>query len=160
MRDILFFEEDFVFSYRIAGVLVQNGKALLQRSGGDYALIGGHVAAMEQTKETLKREFLEELHAEVKVGELLAVGEVFFPWGDKPCHQIFLSYAAELADGAAIPMDGVFHGYDELGGKRFDLDFCWVPLAELDKIRLYPPELIPVLRGETAGVLDFVYREK
>lgn len=53
--------DDFVFSYRIGGILKHNGKILLQRpKNDDYAIIGGHVAAMETSMETLKREFAGE----------------------------------------------------------------------------------------------------
>ena len=53
-------------------------KILLQRpKDDDYAIIGGHVAAMETTEETLKREYMEELHASIEVGRLLAIGEIF-----------------------------------------------------------------------------------
>lgn len=160
MRDILFRTEDFVFSYRIAGVLVREGKALLQRSGGDYALIGGHVAAMETTRETLVREFKEEIHADIAVDGLLAVGEVFFPWGEKPCHQIGLYYEIHLLDESQIPLDGVFHGYDELGGERIDLDFCWVPLSELEHITLYPPQMAPHILSGSKETLHFVYKQQ
>ena len=50
----------------------------------DYAIIGGHVAAMETSMETLKREFEEELHAKIEVDNLLAIGEIYFPWGKDP----------------------------------------------------------------------------
>ena len=60
--DILFKNDDFVFSYRVGGILVHNSKILLQRpADDDYAIIGGHVTAMETSAETLKREFEEEL---------------------------------------------------------------------------------------------------
>ena len=39
--------------------------------------------------ETLKREFEEELHAKIEVDNLLAIGEIYFPWGKRPCHQIW-----------------------------------------------------------------------
>ena len=40
--DILFKKEDFVFSYRVGGILIRNGKILLQRpKNDDYAIIGG-----------------------------------------------------------------------------------------------------------------------
>ena len=46
--DILFKNDDFVFSYRVGGILIRNGKILLQRpKNDDYSIIGGHVAAME-----------------------------------------------------------------------------------------------------------------
>lgn len=160
MTDILFKTEDFVFSYRIQGVLIREGKALLQRSGEDYALIGGHVAAMETTRETLVREFKEEIHADIAVDSLLAVGEVFFPWGEKPCHQIGLYYGVHLLDESQIPLDGVFHGYDELGGKQVDLDFCWVPLNELEHITLYPPQMVPHILSGSKEILHFVYKEQ
>ena len=83
--DILFKNDDFVFSYRVGGILKHNGKILLQRpKNDDYAIIGGHVAAMETSMETLKREFEEEIHAKIEVDNLLAIGEIYFPWGKKP----------------------------------------------------------------------------
>ena len=159
MQDILFKTDDFVFSYRIQGILVRDGKALLQRSGEDYALIGGHVAALETTKETLVREFKEEIHADIAVDELIGVGEVFFPWGDKPCHQIGLYYAVHLLDEGQIPPEGEFHGYDELDGKRFDLTYCWVPLEKLNDIAIYPPQIVPHILSGSKDVLHFVYKE-
>lgn len=106
--DILFKNDDFVFSYRVGGILIHNEKILLQRpKNDDYAIIGGHVAAMETSMETLKREFEEELHAEIEVDNLLAIGEIYFPWGKSPCHQICLYYNVHLLDDS-IPMDGCF----------------------------------------------------
>ena len=67
--DILFKNDDFVFSYRVGGILIHNEKILLQRpKNDDYAIIGGHVAAMETSMETLKREFEQEIHDELDRG--------------------------------------------------------------------------------------------
>ena len=50
--DILFKNDDFVFSYRVGGILIRNRKILLQRpKNDDYSIIGGHVAAMETSIE-------------------------------------------------------------------------------------------------------------
>ena len=160
MQDILFKTEEFVFSYRIQGVLIRDGKVLLQRNGdGDYALIGGHVAAFETTEETLVREFKEEIRADIAVDDLIAVGEVFFPWGNKPCHQIGLYYSVHLLEETQIPHNGVFRGWDDLGGERIDLDFCWIPLTELEHIPLYPPQIVPRILSGGKDVLHFVYKE-
>mgnify|MGYP006991999016 FL=1 len=91
---------------------------------------------------------------------MLAAGEVFFPWGRKPCHQIALYFKASLADGRGLPLEGTFRGVDELCGERVDLDFCWVPLRELDAILLYPPQIRDVLRSPEEGAVHFVYRAK
>ena len=75
----------------------------------DYSIIGGHVTAMETSMETLKREFEEELHTKIEVDNLLAIGEIYFPWGKRPCHQICLYYNVHLVNDD-IPLDGE---YDE-----------------------------------------------
>jgi len=75
--DVLFKEENFIFSYRVGGILLHNGRILLQRpKNDDYAIIGGHVAGMETSVEALKREYEEELHAKIEVNDLLAAGEI------------------------------------------------------------------------------------
>jgi len=159
-KDILYKEEDFVFSYRVGGILIHDGRILLQKPlNDDYSIIGGHVAAMETTAETLKREFSEELHANVEVGELMAVGEIFFPWGSRPCHQISLYYRVELTDPTAIPLSGGFFGYDDLDNQRINLKYCWIPLEELANIRVYPQELVPHILSGIGEALHFVSRQ-
>ena len=160
-KDILFKEDNFVFSYRVGGILIHNDKILLQKpKNDDYAIIGGHISCMETTTETLKREYEEELHAEIEVDNLLAVGEIFFPWGNKPCHQVCFYYKVHLCDLDTIPMDGVFQGYDELDNKRIDLDFCWVPLSELrNGLKVYPLELIPFILEDRKETVHFISKE-
>ena len=41
---------------------------------------------MKTRMEILKREFEEELHAKIEVNNLLAIGEIYFPWGTRLCH--------------------------------------------------------------------------
>lgn len=86
MRDLIFKEENFIFSYRVAGVIVQNGRVLMQKEPHDdgHAFPGGHVTLGETHEQTLRREFQEELHADITVGRLLSVGEVFFPGAGVP----------------------------------------------------------------------------
>lgn len=155
--DILFKNSDFVFSYRVGGILVHNGKILLQRpKNDDYAIIGGHVEAMETSIQALKREFEEELQAKIEVGDLVAIGEIFFDWGGKPCHQICMYYNVGLLD-SGIPLDGVFNGYDSLNNKKIDLDFCWVPLEDLKNgTKVYPLELIPHIVEPKQQIVHFI----
>ena len=108
---------------------------------------------------TLKREFEEELHAKIEVDNLLAIGEIYFPWGKRPCHQICLYYNVHLIDDN-IPLDGVFHGYDELDNERIDLDFCWVSLEDLKKgTKVYPLELIPYILESGKEIVHFVSKQ-
>ncbi|MGX8710914.1 MAG: hypothetical protein ACQGTM_11795 [bacterium] len=93
----------------------------------------------------------------IGVDKLFAVGEVFFPWGNKPCHQICLYYKIHLLENNVIPMDGVFQGYDELDNQRIDLDFCWVSLKELKNgLKVYPLELIPSIIDDSGETAHFI----
>ena len=159
-RDILFNTEDFLFSYRVGGLLICNDKILLQRpKNDDFAIIGGHVSCFETTEETLKREFKEELHANIEIDNLLAVGEIFFPWGQKPCHQICFYYNVHLLDND-IPLEGSFSGYDDFDNERIDLEFCWVPLEELKRgLKVYPLELIPYIIDNNHETVHFVSKQ-
>jgi len=159
-QNILFKNDSFIFSYRVGGILIRNDHLLLQKpKNDDYAIIGGHICSLETSAETLKREFEEELHTKIDVDRLMAIGEIFFPWGQKPCHQICLYYYVHLLD-SDIPLEGIFHGYDELDNKRIDLDYCWVPLDDLKKgLKVYPLELIPFLIAPQKEIVHFISRE-
>ena len=79
-RDILFRQDGWIFSYRVAGILMHEGKILLQKPvNDDFAIPGGHVMSFETSKETLVREFREEICADVEVGDLIAVGDFGIP---------------------------------------------------------------------------------
>lgn len=160
-KDIIFKTDKYVFSYRVAGLLLYNGKVLLQRPKDDtgYAIPGGHVAIGETNEETLVREFKEEINAEIKVDELKWVGELFFPWGDKPCHQICLFYKVSLAENTNIPLNGSFWGTEKLEDKSFKLEFSWIDIKDLEAIELYPIEAKKYLTEGLSQVKHFVYKE-
>ena len=160
MPDILFKTEEFVFSYRVAGICVHDGRVLLQKPANEdsFAFPGGHVAFGETNEETLKREFLEEIGAEVVVGELSWVGEIFFQWGDKPCHQICLFYEVFVADGVT-PQNGVWTGRESHDGGRTRMEFHWIPLDRVRNIPIYPKNAIPFLEDLQGPIRHFIDRE-
>ncbi len=163
MKDILFRTENYVFSYRVAGVCVENGRVLLQTTLTDdgHAFPGGHVSFGETNAETLKREFQEEIGAEVEVDELMWVGEIFIPWGVKPCHQICLYYKTKILT-ESIPREGQFGAVDELENQKVNLIFKWIPIDELKNYEVYPPETVEYLTessGQPTDVKHFVYKE-
>ena len=160
MSDILFKTPDYIFSYRVAGICVQNGKVLLQKPSDDtsYAFPGGHVAFGETNKETLKREFKEEIRADVSVGSLKWVAEIFFHWGDKPCHQICLYYMVAI-DSPDAPGDGMFVAREHLEERDFDIEFHWIPIDTIKNIAVYPTNTAELMERLDEGVQHFVYRE-
>jgi ADP-ribose pyrophosphatase YjhB (NUDIX family) len=160
-KDILFRTDEYIFSYRVAGILIRDGKVLLQKPTNDtgFAFPGGHVSFGETNAETLVREYKEEIGADVTVGELKWVAEIFFPWGDKPCHQICLYYLVTLADDASIPTSGVFVGDEQIEGRDFKIEFHWIPLADVAKLEVYPTNTAELLGKLDGGVEHFIYRE-
>lgn len=160
-KDILFKTEDFVFSYRVGGIPVRDGKVLLQTVTGEfYTVIGGHVNAFEDSSAALKREFFEELGAEIDVKSMVAAAEIYLPWDERPGHQICFYYRVNISSNGNIPRDGEFRGDDELDGTVFHLRYLWVPIEELGKsIILYPPQLTDIIQSGTNEITHFVYDE-
>lgn len=161
MADILFKTDNWGFSYRVAGICVQDGRVLLQTTTGEdrsFAFPGGHVEFGETNAETLIREFREEIGADITVGDLKWVAEIFFPWGDMPCHQICLYYMVEIQN-PEIPRDGVFLAKEHMEGRSFDLEFHWIPLEDVKKLEVYPTQTPDLLRKLNEGVQHFVYKE-
>lgn len=162
MTDILFKTEDYIFSYRVAGILIHNGKILLQRPINDsgYSFPGGHVSFGETNEQTLIREFLEEINADISVNGLRWVGENFFPWGDKPCHQICLFFDVSLKDEAKIPLDHSFFAIDEWGNEQAKLEFSWISLDQIADIELYPLDTKELLQAYSSEIKHFVYKQQ
>lgn len=158
-KDILFNYETARFSYRISALPIKDGQILLQCPVGteEYAFIGGHVSFGETAEETLRREIREEIHTDVTVGSLLAVGEVFLEW-KRLCHQIGLYFLADI-DASRLPEGDRFIGWDEVGGERYDLEYVWVPLEKLRTLTVYPPQVAQHLLSGRKDVLHFTYWE-
>ncbi|MCL2810599.1 MAG: NUDIX hydrolase [Clostridia bacterium] len=161
MSDILFHREDYVFSYRVAGILLRDKSVLLQKATKEtgYSIPGGHVEFGETNAHTLEREFREEIKADIVVGSLKWVAEIFFPWGDKPCHQISLYYDVALKDETQIPLEGMFIGKERIEGRNFQIEFHWIPVSVLNQIEVYPTNIAALLSRYQEGVQHFVYRQ-
>ena len=160
MTDILFKSHEYVFSYRVAGICVQDGKVLLQKPTNDigFAFPGGHVSFGETNEQTLIREFKEEIGVDIEVSDLKWVGEIFFPWGEKPCHQICLYYIIKINEGN-IAKDGVFMAQEQIEGRDFKIEFHWVPIDKIAEIELYPINCKELLTKIDGDFHHFVYRE-
>ena len=161
MSDILFKTDDYIFSCRVGGVLIHNGKVLMQNAEGDdgCAFIGGHVAFGETTDETLVREFKEEIGADIKIERLLMVNENFFPWDNRPCQQINLFYLISLKDETQIPLDRDFKALDDLGNGRVELNMCWIPLEDVANTNIYPPQAKEYIANLPDNIVHFIYKK-
>lgn len=123
-----------------------------------FAFPGGHAAFGESNGETLVREFKEEIGADISVGDLKWVGELFFPWGKKPCQQICLYYLVEILSDST-PLEGSFLAREQLEGRQSSLEFHWVPLERLQGMEVYPSNAAELITGLSGNVQHFIYRE-
>jgi 8-oxo-dGTP pyrophosphatase MutT (NUDIX family) len=134
----------------IALGVIWRGDALLVFEGRDdvkdetyYRPLGGGIEVGEYSSAALKREFLEELAADITVGERLGVLENVFTWRGSPGHEIAFLFDAEFTDDSLYQRDE-YKILDDPSIAR------WVPFADFragGKI-LYPHGLLNLLSPE------------
>lgn len=135
-NDWIFVEGSNVCNFRTVGVLLRDGKLLVQREqhGSDYALPGGHVKIGENSMESLVREYREETGAEIACKRLLWVEENFWTWNGRTTNSINFYYEIALAEGSDIPDHGEFVSQKD----NCNVVLGWMPLAELSELTIYP----------------------
>lgn len=131
-KDWLFRGEDYACDLRAAGVLIRDGKILLQRdkNGAEYAVPGGHVQVGETTENAVKREFREETGVDAAMERLLWTEECFWQWKGRQMHSLCFYY---LISGD-FPDAGEFLPHRDNEG----VEYGFVPLEELKNITVYP----------------------
>lgn len=157
-RDWLFIEKNKIHSFRSAGVLINEGKILIQRSIDDsaFALPGGHVAWGETSAEALIREYKEELGVDITVDRLIWVEEVFWKWGERDTHTICHYHLIRLNNRNQIPNEGIFKSLETDESR---LIFKWVNINELQYHSVYPTFLKEKVNDLSGGIEHFIGRD-
>ena len=125
------------FLFRVVGVAIHDGRALLHRAVSDdfWSLPGGRGKVMEASSAALVREMQEELGMTVRVGRLLWLVENFFTYAGVAYHEIGVYYLMTLPDDAPhLDTSRTFPGQED----HNPLIFQWFPLSDLPALRLYP----------------------
>jgi ADP-ribose pyrophosphatase YjhB (NUDIX family) len=94
--------------------LIRRGGRILVEQGRDevedetlFRLLGGTIEFGEKGADTVRRELLEELHAEIDVGDLIATVENVFTYEGEPAHEIALVYESSFREsGSTSSMRG------------------------------------------------------
>ena len=99
-RDVNFTFEDGRFNYRVAGLVVNGDKILLQTNPAVdfHNMIGGRVKLLESTTEALIRECNEELGFTPTDFSLIRVAESFFEWEGTPVQEVVFVYLIKVDD--------------------------------------------------------------
>ncbi|MFX1571780.1 MAG: NUDIX hydrolase [Promethearchaeota archaeon] len=141
---ITFEKNGYIFSYRVAGVIIHEGKVLVHRNIIDdfWSLPGGRCEFLEISKDALIREMKEEIGVEVEIIRPLYFVENFFYFEGKNYHEISIFYLMECnSDSKIIFENDTFHG------REFKLIFKWVDISTIGTIKLYPLFLRKALKN-------------
>ncbi len=135
-KDWIFKTDGYICDLRTVGVLIKDGKILVQRdlNGNEYALPGGHVKIGETTADGLIREYKEETGADITVEKLLWTEECFWEFSDTKAHNIAFYYTIKLQNDSAIPDSGKFEPHKD----NSNVVFGWLPVEELKNVTVYP----------------------
>ncbi len=146
------------FHYRAAAIVRQGNHLLLHRLVGDdfWALPGGRVNPGEEARDTIVREFLEELEVQVECLGLVCVGENFFRYDGEPHHEVGFYFSARFDPSSPITNTDTPHRGVE-GSKP--LEFRWFELSELLSIDMRPQALQQALASDSLP-MHFVERDR
>ena len=134
----------------IAICVFRNGDRILVSEGSDsvkeqpfYRPLGGMIEFGERSDETVVRELMEEINAEVINLRYLGVLENIFVYEAERGHEIVFVYDGEFRDRSLYEKNVIFG--DELGSP---IRAIWVNLNELGPTKppLYPLGLVEILQ--------------
>lgn len=153
-QDWIFHAGDYTCDLRVAGVLVKDGKILVQRDadGTEYALPGGHVRLGETLEAALLREYQEETGATIRCVNMLWSEECFWEWKGRKAHNIAFYYLIELCEGADIPDLGEFVPHKD----NSHVVIGWLPLEQLANVTIYPEFIKQEIHHLGEGMKHFV----
>jgi ADP-ribose pyrophosphatase YjhB (NUDIX family) len=92
-----------------------------------YRPLGGHVDFNEKTVDTVKREFREEIGAEIMNLKLLSVTENIFHCDGIPGHEIVFTYTGEFADKSLYKTKEFSFTY---GSDAHEVKVFWVKIED------------------------------
>ena len=143
-RTLQFGNEREQFLYRVAAVIVQDGRVLAQRIGDHrfLCLPGGRVELGESADVAFDREMEEEIGVPVRRERLLWVIENFFTHEAIAYHELGLYFLASLPDGCNQATGDPWTGAEVDGTP---LHFQWLPFSQTRAANLNPSFLCDAL---------------
>lgn len=127
------------------GLAIKNGKVLVSE-GYDktknqrfYRCLGGGIEFLEKSDEALKREFREEIDADIIVKELLDVAENIFTYEGKNAHELIFIYSIDIKDSDYKEEYSIIDMQNHIAK--------WIDIQDFKskKYILYPEEIIKYL---------------
>ena len=134
-RNIAIVNGENKFNFRVAVLIENKGRVLLETAGEFWNMIGGRVQFGESSLDAAKRELKEELNIEVDDLKIINVSENFFEWMGKKQQEMLFVYKASLSDEYEITSKDEFKCLDT------DEIFKWHDKANIENL-VCRPEII------------------
>ena len=86
------------------GLVTKNNKLLVSEGFDNiknetfYRCLGGGIEFLEKSSDALKREFWEEINANIIVKDFLGISENIFTYKGKNAHELILFYSIDIPD--------------------------------------------------------------
>lgn len=147
------------FNFRAAAVIIDEERVLLHRAEYEdfWSLPGGRVEMLEDSREGLRREMLEELGEEVEIGRLVWLGENFFGFLFTDFHELGMYFEVALPEESELRRRAEEWWVEEDNGVK--ICFRWFEVAEAPGLPIVPGFLREGLGALPEGTAHVVYRD-
>lgn len=88
----------------VLGLAIKDNKILVEEGFDNvknqtfYRCLGGGIEFLEKSADALKREFQEELNADIIVKDFLGISESIFTYEGKNAHELILFYSIDIPE--------------------------------------------------------------
>lgn len=132
--DINFKEEGYTFNFRVACVIRNGSKILVEQNNevNYYGLVGVRCKLGEDSISAIKREVLEETKEETEYIRSIGIVENFFisRYTNTPYHEILIIHELKFKNPKVYQEDGIINLEEKKNAK-----FYWKNLNELNKCK-------------------------
>ncbi len=139
--DISFNFEECFFNYRVAAIIWNGNKILIEKKKDvNYlSLMGGRVHLNETSIEAIKREIKEETNYDTEYIRSVGLIENFYisKYTSRLCHEILIIHELKFKDKEAYKKEEIINNEENDNAK-----FVWIDIEELKKLDLKPEEFI------------------
>lgn len=160
MNDVRMKKGEYNFHFRVAAVIIQDDKFLIQQIDGyDYYILpGGHVLLGESSLKALEREVKEEIGCNIDIEQckLFCFHENFYNKKEKMEHWIETYFTVKIQN--SLPSkDWDIEENDNGEIKLFH--FKWVSKEELKKLELKPIAIKKLLLDNKRNEFNYLINE-
>ncbi len=148
-NDVQFEKNDMIFNYRVAIIIKNDGKILVQKDdrASHYTLPGGRCELGENSINTGIREFKEETGINISLKKKVGMIENFFvsSFNGKKYHEILMIHEYELNDRNLYNQSSIANIEEK---KKAHLTYIWLSIDELKNANFKPEVILDMIKKD------------